>query len=58
MVFPDREKYGLKYSDEFVDIIEKLLTKDPKKRLGTKGGIQEILSHPWFADINMKDLLA
>jgi len=34
VIFPDKDKYKLDYSNEFVDIIEKLLDKDPKKRLG------------------------
>jgi serum/glucocorticoid-regulated kinase 2 len=25
-----------------------LLQKDPAKRLGTKGGLKEVLAHPWF----------
>jgi hypothetical protein len=25
-----------------------MLQKDPTKRLGTKGGLKEVLSHPWF----------
>jgi hypothetical protein len=26
------------------------------KRLGTKGDVDEVLSHPFFEDINMRDL--
>jgi len=44
----------LEYSDEFVDIVEKLLDKNQKTRLGTQGGVKEILSHPWFADLDIK----
>ena len=36
------------------DFIEKLLIKDPKKRLGTKGDLKSVLAHPWFYDINPK----
>ena len=35
VVFPDKEKYGLDYSREFEDIVDKLLDKNPKKRLGS-----------------------
>lgn len=35
-------------SDECKDLITKLLEKDPANRLGTNGGIEEILAHPWF----------
>lgn len=33
------------------DLIEKLLCKDPTKRLGFHGS-KEIKSHPWFKNIN------
>ena len=39
------------------DFIEKLLIKDPKKRLGTKRDLKDILAHPWFYDINPKELM-
>ena len=32
--------------------MNKLLIKDPNTRLGKQGGMQEILSHPWFAELN------
>jgi len=38
------------------DLINKLLTKDPKTRLGVNGA-SEILEHPWFADLDMDALL-
>lgn len=38
------------------DFIEKLLTKDPKKRLGSKKDVKDILAHPWFFDIDQKKL--
>ena len=43
VVFPDKKKYKIDYSDEFVDIVIKLLNKDKKNRLGTKGDSDEIL---------------
>lgn len=36
-------------SDEAIDLIRKLLTRDPKKRLGWKS-IDEIKMHPWFRE--------
>ena len=39
-------------SEEAKDIIQKLLEKNPKKRLGSKGGIEEIKKHPFFAKID------
>jgi serine/threonine protein kinase len=29
VIFPDKQKYDLDYSDEFVDIVDKLLSKNP-----------------------------
>jgi len=39
-------------------LINKLLEKDPAKRLGTKGSSQEIMAHKWFADIDVAQLEA
>ena len=44
------------YTDDFVDIVEKLLDKNQKNRLGTNGGVKEVLAHPWFADIDIKQV--
>ena len=55
ITFPDKQKYNFEYSDEFVDIVSKLVTKDPKKRFGSKSDAAEILAHPWFTksfDVN------
>ena len=57
VIFPDRKKYKIDYSDEMADIIMKLLDKDKNTRLGSKCDANEILSHPWFSGLNMKDLL-
>ena len=46
------------YSDDFVDIVEKLLDKNQNKRLGSQGGVKEVLAHPWFADIDVKQVEA
>ena len=35
-------------SNEFVDLVEGLLKKEPAERLGYSGGYQTVLSHPWF----------
>jgi hypothetical protein len=37
VVFPDKRKYKIDYSDEFVDLVLKLLNKDKTERLGSKG---------------------
>ena len=56
LVFPDKKKYKIEYSQDFVDIVKKLLNKDRTQRLGTEGGAAEILSHPWFASLNLEDI--
>ena len=39
---------AIKCSPELKDLVEKLLVKDPSARLGSQGGYEEVLSHPWF----------
>ena len=41
--FPEDKKY----SDNIVDLIKKLLDKDPKKRID----MNNIKNHPWFKDV-------
>jgi serum/glucocorticoid-regulated kinase 2 len=55
--FPDPVKHGIPMSEDAKDIISKLLEKNPKKRLGHDGGIEEIIAHPWFSDIDIDMLL-
>lgn len=42
----------VKVSNDAKDFIVKLLKANPKERLGTKDEANEILSHPWFKDID------
>ena len=42
-------------SPEVIDLIKKLLTLDPEKRLGAHG-IKEIMDHPWFKDIDWDNI--
>jgi len=44
-------------SDDCKDLISKLLEKDPANRLGSKGGLEEILAHPWFNSLDMTKLV-
>jgi serine/threonine protein kinase len=54
--WPDPEKHKIHLSDDLKDFISKLLTPDPIKRLGAKG-VDEIISHSWFKNINFEDVL-
>ncbi|EIN10300.1 hypothetical protein PUNSTDRAFT_50963 [Punctularia strigosozonata HHB-11173 SS5] len=40
----------IEYSPEARDFMQRLLTLDPSKRLGTNGA-DEVKAHPWFSDI-------
>ena len=46
--FPKR----ISLSEDAKDVIRKLLEKNPKKRLGSQSGIEEIKKHPFFASID------
>lgn len=35
------------------DLVEKLLRKDPKQRLGGTGGYREVMEHDWFLDVSV-----
>ena len=50
--YPDAEKHGIYVSDDAKDLIGKLLMKSPEERIGTAGGMEEILAHKWFADLD------
>lgn len=44
-------------SDEAKDLLTKLLTKDPSKRLGSSNNdAQEVKDHPWFSNISWDDI--
>lgn len=55
--FPDAKKHGIEMSEECKDFINRCLAKSPQNRLGSNGGLQEIISHPWFSDLNVQDML-
>ena len=58
IVFPDKKKYKIEYSDDVQDVIWKLLNKKKNKRLGAIDDFEEILSHPWFSEYNIDDIIA
>jgi len=58
VVFPDKRKYRIDYSDEFMDIVLKLLDKNRETRLGSSANdFEDIINHPFFADIDKEALL-
>jgi len=58
VVFPDKRKYRIDYSDEFMDIVLKLLDKNRETRLGSsENDFQDIVNHPFFADIDKEALM-
>jgi serum/glucocorticoid-regulated kinase 2 len=56
--FPDPQRHKITMSDDCKDFISKLLEKEPGNRLGSKNGLEEILSHPWMKAIDTEKLLA
>jgi serum/glucocorticoid-regulated kinase 2 len=55
--FPDPERHKIFVSDNAKDLILRLLDKNKKTRLGVNG-IDEIMKHPWFADLDLDALIA
>ena len=58
VIFPDMKKYGIAVSEKATDIIKKLLEKKPSMRLGSENDVEEVLKHPFFADVDIGKLLA
>lgn len=48
----------MELSKECKDFIEKLLVKDPSKRLGTSGDLKDILAHPFLRSMDIEQLQA
>lgn len=53
ITFPD----NVELSHDIKMLLEKLLEKDPKRRLGSMGGIREILGHPWVRKLKAADII-
>ena len=57
VVFPDRKKYKIKYSDDIAGLIAKLLDRDTSKRLGCgPDDFKEVLAHKAFRNIDIVKL--
>jgi len=57
-VFPDRKVYDIDYTDDCMDLVVKLLDKDKTKRLGCQNDVEEILSHPFFNDLDVVEIVS
>jgi serum/glucocorticoid-regulated kinase 2 len=55
VIFPE-PKYKIMISDNAKDIIVKLLHKNQSSRFGSKNDSEEVLSHPFFKDIDLAKL--
>lgn len=55
--FPDPQRHQIYMSEHCKSFIGGLLEKDSSARLGTANSIEELLDHPWFADIDKEALL-
>ena len=55
--FPDPERHSISMSAECKDFISRLLDKKAATRLGTRGGIDEVLAHPWLDAIDADRIL-
>ena len=44
---------SVEVSDDFKELVEKLLTKNPNDRIGASDGADEILAHDWFSDTDL-----
>lgn len=58
-ILTDEPLYPIHMAKEAVDILQRLLTRDPTQRLGSskRDGL-DIMEHPYFANINFDDILA
>ncbi|KAI1298499.1 Serine/threonine kinase [Mortierella claussenii] len=57
-ILEDEILYPINMSRDSVSILQKLLTRDPEKRLGSgKTDAEEIKRHPFFKGVNWQDIL-
>lgn len=55
--WPEKAKHDIEVSPNARDLISKMLNKDRRQRLGQNNDMDEILLHPFFADLDMQKLL-
>ena len=58
MIFPDRKKFNIEYTDEMRDFLKKLLNKDRNKRLGNSvNDVKELKEHAWFKNYDWDEVI-
>ena len=55
VTFPNQVR--VPHSDEFEDLVSQLLNRNIVDRIGSEGGAQQIMAHPWFAGFDFTKLL-
>ncbi|KAJ8610540.1 hypothetical protein CTAYLR_009749 [Chrysophaeum taylorii] len=45
-------KWPASFSPDFLDLCQRLLTRDPNRRLGKQGGAAELMRHPFFKSLD------
>ena len=45
------------FDKNLLDLVTKIISKNPKERLGYNDGKQEIMSHPWFEGVDFDNIL-
>jgi serum/glucocorticoid-regulated kinase 2 len=56
IIFPDPVRHKILMSDNLKDLISKLLDRKASTRLGSNGDVNEVVSHPFFSDIDFDKL--
>jgi serine/threonine protein kinase len=56
IIFPDPERHKIYMSELLKDFITKLLDRNASTRLGSKGGVNEVISHPFFQGMDFTAL--
>jgi len=57
VTYPVPEKHNIYVSPDAQDLINKLLIKKKDQRIGSKGGVKEILQHPFFKELDIDMLM-
>jgi len=52
------DKHGVEVSRDARDLITKMLCKNRNERLGKKNDVDEIMGHPWFAELDIDELIS